>query len=86
MPTGPSRLEHQPGVAVVCGRRRERYPEQSIYNRLCDMEWNTPIGEAQACGGDAMIRRSALQQVQGYRDSLIAGEEPERATRSYTKG
>lgn len=74
-------LEHQPDVAVVCGRRRELYPGQSVYNLLCDMEWNTPIGEAQACGGDAMIRLSALQQVQGYRDSLIAGEEPELCVR-----
>src|SRR6476620_796178 len=43
-------LESQPKVAVVCGRRRERFPNHSIYNRLCDMEWNTPVGEAKACG------------------------------------
>ena len=47
-----AQLEAQSDVAVVCGRRRERFPEQSIYNRLCDMEWDTPIGEAKACGGD----------------------------------
>jgi GT2 family glycosyltransferase len=64
-------------VAVVCGRRRERHPETSIYNRLCDVEWDTPIGEATACGGDAMIRADALQAARGYRNELIAGEEPE---------
>ena len=64
-------------VAVVCGRRRERHPETSIYNRLCDVEWDTPIGEATACGGDAMIRAEALQAARGYRNELIAGEEPE---------
>jgi glycosyltransferase involved in cell wall biosynthesis len=37
-------------VGVVCGRRRERFAEKSIYNRLCDLEWNTPVGEAMACG------------------------------------
>ena len=26
-----------PTVAVVCGRLRERYPDKSIYNLLCDM-------------------------------------------------
>jgi glycosyltransferase involved in cell wall biosynthesis len=31
-----------PEIAVVCGRRRERFPEASIYNRFIDMEWNTP--------------------------------------------
>ena len=64
-------------VAVVCGRRRERHPETSIYNRLCDVEWDTPIGEATACGGDAMIRAEVLQAARGYRNELIAGEEPE---------
>ncbi|HEY9828248.1 MAG TPA: glycosyltransferase family A protein, partial [Stenomitos sp.] len=34
-------LEAQPDLAVVCGRRRERYPDASIYNRLCDVEWDT---------------------------------------------
>ena len=56
-------LESQPNVAVVCGRRRERFPEQSIYNQLCDMEWATPIGEAQACGGDSMkIGRASCRE------------------------
>ncbi len=39
------KLEQNSDLAVVCGRRRERYPDASIYNRLCDIEWNTPIGE-----------------------------------------
>src|SRR5688500_5543473 len=30
-------LEANPKAAVVCGRRRERYPEASIYNRLADV-------------------------------------------------
>jgi len=67
--------------AVVCGRRRERYPEQSIYNQLCDIEWDTPVGDAIACGGDALIRVDAFKQVDGYRADLIAGEEPEMCFR-----
>lgn len=74
-------LEARPDVAVVCGRRRERFPDRSIYNRLCDMEWDTPIGETQACGGDAMMRVAAFQQVNGFNPSLIAGEEPELCLR-----
>lgn len=70
-----------PEVAVVCGRRRERFPENSIYNRLCDAEWNTPIGEAHACGGDALMRWEALMAVDGYNPDLIAGEEPEMCLR-----
>jgi Glycosyl transferase family group 2 len=68
-------------VGVVCGRRRERYPERSIYNWLCDREWDGPVGEALYCGGDAMIRSDALDAEGGYRDDLIAGEEPELCVR-----
>lgn len=68
-------------VAVVFGRRREQYPQRSVYNLLCDMEWDTPIGASKACGGDAMIRVRAFQQMHGYRPDLICGEEPELCVR-----
>lgn len=68
-------------LAVVCGRRRERFPDATTYNRHCDMEWNTPVGEAQACGGDAMMRINAYQQVGGFNTTLICGEEPELCVR-----
>ena len=74
-------LNTNPEVVVVCGRRREEFPENSLFNRLCDIEWNTPVGEAKACGGDAMMRVSALKQVEGFNSSLIAGEEPELCVR-----
>ncbi|WP_299411836.1 glycosyltransferase family 2 protein [uncultured Sulfitobacter sp.] len=74
-------LGAHPDVAVVCGRRREVNPEASVYNSLIDDEWNTPVGEARACGGDALMRVDALRAVGGYRDDLIAGEEPEMCVR-----
>jgi glycosyltransferase involved in cell wall biosynthesis len=74
-------LQTHPRVAVVCGRRRERFPEASVYNRLCDAEWDTPVGEASACGGDALTRVAAVYTAGGYRESLIAGEEPELCLR-----
>jgi glycosyltransferase involved in cell wall biosynthesis len=79
-------LETCPEVAVVCGRRRERFSEATIYNRLCDIEWDTPIGEATACGGDAMMRVSAFKQVRGFNPQLIAGEEPELCVRLRLQG
>lgn len=79
-------LKAHPDVAVVCGRRFEAYPEASIYNALCDQEWNTPVGEAQECGGDALIRCTALDQVGGYNSSLLAGEEPEMTARMRAAG
>ncbi|NJL54834.1 glycosyltransferase [bacterium] len=79
-------LEANPKMAVVCGRRRERFPEASIYNQLCDMEWDTPVGEAKYCGGDALMRVAAFQQVDGFNPTLIAGEEPELCVRLRQNG
>ena len=78
--------ELRPEVAIVCGRRRERYRDRSIYNRLADIEWNTPVGEAKYCGGDAMMRVEAFQQVGGFNSALIAGEEPELCVRLRRNG
>ncbi|MCC0178512.1 glycosyltransferase [Waterburya agarophytonicola K14] len=71
----------RPEVAVVCGRRREKFPKKSIYNQLCDIEWDTPLGETKACGGDAMMRVRAFKEVGGFDSGLIAGEEPELCVR-----
>ena len=79
-------LKHRPEFAVVCGRRRERYPHKTIYNRLCDIEWDTPVGETGACGGDAMMRVEAFQQIGGFNSGLIAGEEPELCVRLRQQG
>lgn len=68
-------------VAVVCGRRRERYPEASIYNRLCDMEWGRTLGEIDYCGGDMMVRAEVFRKVGMFNEAMIAGEEPEMCVR-----
>jgi GT2 family glycosyltransferase len=79
-------VEPRKDLALVCGRRRERNPEGSIYNRLADIEWNTPVGEALACGGDSLVRVEAFEAVGGFRSRLIAGEEPELCVRLREKG
>ena len=72
-----SAMRGNAGLASVCGRRRERRPEASPYNRLCDREWDTPVGIAETCGGDAVFRVEAFLQAGGFSESLIAGEEPD---------
>ncbi len=79
-------FSREPKASAVCGRRRERFPRASIYNTLCDIEWNTPIGKARSCGGDALIRTKAFQQVIGYNPTIIAGEEPEMCVRLRAAG
>lgn len=77
LPQATSFLASHPNVAVACGRRRERAPHASVYNHLCDLEWDTPIGEAESCGGDFLIRASAFEAVRGFSEDMIAGEEPD---------
>lgn len=74
-------LEAEPDIAIVLGRLRERFPQRSIYNALCDHEWDGPTGEAPGCGGIAMIRLAALDAAGGYRSGMIAGEDTEMAMR-----
>lgn len=74
-------LEAQTKVAAVCGRRRERDPDASFYNRIFNEEWDTPIGRTDMCGGDVLMRADALTAAGGYDPALIAGEEPELCAR-----
>lgn len=74
-------LQSDSALGIVAGRRRELHPEASIYNLICDAEWNTPVGPARAVGGDMLARRMALEAVSGFDPSLIAGEEPEMCLR-----
>lgn len=80
------RLTERPDLAAVCGRRRERFPDASRYNRLCDIEWNTPVGEATECGGDSMMRLAHFTAARGFDPTLIAGEEPELCLRLRQRG
>lgn len=84
--TGVDFLDTHSDYGVVCGRRVERHPESSFYNKLCDIEWDTPIGDANACGGDAIYRRAVLEQTNGFDPTFIAGEEPELCFRIRSSG
>ena len=72
-----AQLMLHPKLVVVCGRRRERFPETSVYNALCNVEWDGNPGEVDSSGGDALMRCDALQSVGGFNPRLIAGEEPD---------
>lgn len=79
-------LADNPNHSIVAGRLREISPEASVYNQLCDLEWDTPVGPSKACGGIFMARRSAFESVQGFDEHIIAGEEPELCYRMRAQG
>ena len=68
-------------IAVIWGHRREIRPEDSIYNRVLDLDWIYAPGDMQFCGGDALFRRDVLETTGGFDETLIAGEEPELCRR-----
>lgn len=76
-------FDRQSEAVVMVGRLRERFPDRTLYNQLCDLEWggDRPAGEVTECGGIAMMRRGAFQAVGGFNPDLIAGEEPELCCR-----
>ncbi|NCB26472.1 MAG: glycosyltransferase [Bacteroidia bacterium] len=62
---------------VVAGRTIEKYPERSLYNLLCDLEWRTAFGSVPSCGGIFMVRSQLFREVGGFNPAVSAGEEPE---------
>ena len=79
-------LSGRPEFALICGALRERHPERSVYNRLCQLEWRAPEGEIQTSGGIFMIRAEAYEAVGGMNEALIAGEEPDLCVRLRQNG
>ncbi len=77
----PSPNFQDPSIAGVWGERREMRTADSIYNALFDLDWNAQPGFSPYFGGDALVRREALEEVGGYNENLIAGEEPEMCRR-----
>jgi GT2 family glycosyltransferase len=84
--TAVAALSVNADVAAVGGRRRERFRDATIFNHLCDMEWDGVPGLVPSCGGDAAMRIDAFQSVRGFRESLIAGEEPDLCHRLRRRG
>ncbi|MDC7221647.1 MAG: glycosyltransferase [Spirochaetales bacterium] len=86
MDAGLAYLNENPDYVIVAGQRKELFPDSSVYNMMCDYEWNTPIGDAKASGGDFIIRTEAFSEVNGFNPKVVAGEEPDLCYRLRQKG
>jgi GT2 family glycosyltransferase len=70
--------------AIVFGHLEERYPNASIYNLLCALEWRSPSGPVENCAhvvGITMVRRSVFESLGGFNADMIAGEDPDYSVR-----
>jgi GT2 family glycosyltransferase len=80
-------LLDDPKLVAVFGRLLERNRDASIYNRLCEVEWNlASVGPVDSCGGIAMMRASAFRATGGFDPVLPAGEEGELCLRLRRRG
>jgi GT2 family glycosyltransferase len=84
--SGEAFLEVTPEAGVVFGAQREKHPRASVYNNLMDIEWRVAPGEARSSTGNALCRASLFQELGGFREDLIAGEDPDFCLRVRSKG
>ena len=79
-----------PRVAIVWGRLREAYPAASIYNRMMDVQWiclrTLPEGPCFYGTGIGLVRRKALEDVNGYDERMINGQNTEMGSRMQAIG
>ena len=83
---GASHSRESAGRRAGDGRRRERFREQSIYNRLADLEWDMPVGEIKGSHGDIMVRAEAFRQVGGFDAEVLVSEDYELCVRLQKRG
>jgi GT2 family glycosyltransferase len=82
-------FNNHPECVIVTGHLSERFPERSIYNRLCAIEWRSPAGQItnmNSLGGIMVVRVSAFLSVGGFNLEAIAGEEPDLGARLMMAG
>lgn len=79
-------LDANPNVACVFGQLLEMHPEQSLYMRVCGLDWHVPPGEYRLCGGNAMWRREVLEAAGYFDEEFPFGEEPDLCYRVRQKG
>jgi GT2 family glycosyltransferase len=83
---GADALKERGDVGIVCGNVREVHPEASIYNRLCDLEWQHVPGDILTSGGRFLIRTEIFQATGGFRADVIAAEDDEFCIRVRRRG
>ncbi len=80
-------MRASPDVAAVCGWRRERHANQTVFNTVCDVEWRMGgTGEVRSFGGDVLIPAEAFRKVGGYDPRVIAAEDDELGVRLRAAG
>lgn len=86
IPKALSALTEMPRVGILTGWRTEVEPDASIYTRMAEHEWHRPAGDAEACGGDMIVRRRVLEATGGFTEMVVAAEDDEFCIRARAAG
>jgi GT2 family glycosyltransferase len=81
-----NKLKSDPAIGIVSGRRAEKNVDASIFNKLMDIEWDTPIGEARAVPGDMCVKVGLLRLINGFTENIIAAEDDDFCIRARAAG
>lgn len=73
-------------VGAIYGLTKEQFPGRNWFHFVADLEWTPPEARAKFFGGDVLIKRSILEETEGYDEHLVAGEEPELSVRIRNRG
>lgn len=79
-------LAARPRLGAVWGMVRERNIDTSPFNRLYSLEFDARLSPTDSFGGMAMLRREALDAVDGYNESLATFEDHELSSRLRANG
>lgn len=79
-------LEATPDVACVFGQCVEAFPDQSIYMKVCGLDWHISAGDHRLCGGNSMWRRDVIAAHGFFDEALQLGEEPDLCYRVRQQG
>lgn len=82
--SGQEALQQDEKIAIVFGHLHEAYPDKSVYNQLCALEWQSAAGDLTnfgAIGGIFMMRVDVFKFLNGFNAKVIAGEDSELGIR-----
>jgi len=79
-------LDQRPEISCVFGQCIEMNPDQSIYMKVCGLDWHIPAGERRFCGGNSMWRTAVIAENGFFDEAIQVGEEPDLCYRVRRSG
>lgn len=83
---GVDALKADPELVGVEGSLREKDPNGSFYNAVCELDWPSSEGEIDYVGGNGLYRVEPLRRAEGFDPKMRLGEEPELGVRLRAAG